>query len=63
MAIPLDLLVDHDSNVYELTTAMVRRAMQITVTGDEDLEDENSKVVSTAISQVLTKKVEYRNED
>ena len=62
MPIPLDLLVDHDVNVYELTTAMIRRAMQITITGDEDLEEENSKVVSTAISQVLTKKVEYKNE-
>ena len=62
MPIPLNLLVDQDDNVYELTTAMIRRAMQITITGDEDMEAENGKVVSTAISQLLTKKVEYKNE-
>ena len=36
--------------------------MQITVTGDEEMEAENAKVVSTAIGQLLTKKVEYKNE-
>ncbi|MBI9102965.1 MAG: DNA-directed RNA polymerase subunit omega [Spirochaetales bacterium] len=62
MPIPLDLLVDQDCNVYELTMAMIRRAMQITITGDADMEAENEKVVSTAITQILTKKVEYKNE-
>lgn len=62
MPIPLDLLVDQDVNVYELTNAMIRRAMQITITGDEDMDREHGKVVSTAITQVLTKKVEYKNE-
>ena len=63
MPIPLDLLVDYKPNVYELTSAMIRRSMQISVTGDEEMEKENAKVVSTAISQVLTKKVEYRIEE
>ena len=62
MPIPLDLLVDQGGNVYELTSAMIKRAMQLTVTGDEELEKENTKVVSLAISQLLTKKVEFRNE-
>lgn len=63
MPIPLDLLVDHKPNVYELTSAMIRRSMQISVTGDEEMEKTNGKVVSTAIAQVLTKKVEYRIEE
>ncbi len=63
MPIPLDLMVDYNLNVYELTSAMIRRSMQISVTGDEEMEKDNAKVVSTAISQVLTKKVEYRIEE
>lgn len=63
MNIPLDLLVSNQNNIYELTCASIRRALQVTVTGDEELEKAGSKVVSTAIRQVLTKKVEYRMEE
>lgn len=63
MPIPLDLMEDYKLNVYELTSAMIRRSMQLSVTGDEEMERDNAKVVSTAISQVLTKKVEYRIEE
>lgn len=62
MPIPLDLLVDFKPNVYELTTAMIRQSRNISIAGDEALEEENGKVVSVAISQILTKKVEYRTE-
>lgn len=60
MVLPLDLLTNHDGNVYELTCAVIRRAMQITVTGDEEIIENDGKVVSTALKQILTKKVEYR---
>ena len=63
MILPLDLLVGNDDNMYELTCAAIRRAYQLTVTGDEELEKNNGKVVSTAIKQILTNKVEYRIED
>jgi DNA-directed RNA polymerase subunit omega len=63
MIIPLDLLVNDENNIYELTNAAVRRAYQITMTGDEELEDNNGKVVSTAIRQILTKKVQYQIEE
>jgi DNA-directed RNA polymerase subunit omega len=63
MIIPLDLLIGNEDNVYELTCASIRRAVQITMTGDEEIEKNNGKVVSTAIRQVLTKKVDYRLED
>ena len=63
MIIPLDNLNTHDSNVYELTCATIRRAIQITVTGDDDVEKNNKKVVSTALQQILTNKVEYLLEE
>ena len=63
MIIPIDKMVDHSDNVYELTCAAIRRAMQITVTGDEDVEENGGKVVSTSLKQILDKKVEYQLEE
>lgn len=63
MILPLDLLESFQGNMYVLTCAAVRRAYQITVTGDEDLDEINGKVVSTTIRQILTKKVQYRIEE
>ncbi len=63
MTIPLDLLESYESNMYELTCAVIRRAYQITITGDEELDVNQGKVVSTSIRQILTRKVEYRIEE
>ena len=63
MPLPLDLLISTQENIYELTCAVIRRALQVTVTGDEDIDKQGGKVVSTAITQILTKKVEYRLEE
>ena len=63
MILPLDLLIQEDQNIYEVTRAIIRRAFQISVTGDEDLDNNQGKVVSTAIKQVLTKKVQYQLEE
>ncbi len=63
MILPLDLLVDYNDNIYEMTCASIRRAVQITVTDDEEVRENNGKVVSTAIKQILTKKVDYRLEE
>ncbi len=60
MILPLDKLIGDENNVYELTCAAIRRAAQITLAGDEDIEENEGKVVSTALQQILTKKVEYR---
>lgn len=62
MIIPLDLLVGNDDNVYELTNAAIKRAVQIQMAGDQELDDNRGKVVSTAIRQILTEKVKYRIE-
>ncbi|MFP4509795.1 MAG: DNA-directed RNA polymerase subunit omega [Spirochaetaceae bacterium] len=63
MILPLDKLTDYDKNIYKLTVASIRRAYQITMTGDEELEEGNDKVVSTAIRQILTDKVQYQIEE
>ncbi|MBU8913234.1 MAG: DNA-directed RNA polymerase subunit omega [Spirochaetales bacterium] len=59
MILPLNLLEQYRDNVYELTCATIRRAYQITMTGDEELDENDGKVVSTAVHQILTKKVQY----
>jgi len=63
MILPLNLLEQHRDNVYELTCASIRRAYQITMTQDDEVDENEGKVVSTAISQILTKKVQYRVEE
>lgn len=62
MTIPLDLLISNNSNAYRLTNAAIKRALQINLAGDDELEDNKSKVVSIAIKQILTEKVRYRLE-
>ncbi len=63
MILPLNLLEQYPDNVYILTCATIRRAYQITMTGDEEVEENDGKVVSTAFHQILTKKVQYRLEE
>ena len=62
MIIPLNELIKYDGNVYTMTSAMIKRAIQIHLAGDEELEANKGKVVSTAIKQILTEKVRYRLE-
>ena len=62
MVLPLDLLTSFQGNVYELTCAAMKRGVQINLIGDEDLEENRGKIVSTAIKQVLLQKVQYRFE-
>lgn len=62
MILPLDLLVSYQGNSYELTCAAIKRAIQLHLAGDEELEENKGKVVSTAIKQILTEKVRYRIE-
>ena len=63
MILPLDLLIGHRGNRYELTVAAIRRSQQLTLTGDEEVEGNKGKVVSTAVKQILTDKVRYRLEE
>ena len=59
MIIPLDLLIENQGNMYQLTCAIIKRAVQINIAGDEELKENKGKVVSTSIKQVLTKKVDF----
>lgn len=63
MILPLDLLNSYEDNIYELTCAAIRRAYQITIAGDEEVDANNGKVVSVAIKQILTNKVVFSLED
>ena len=63
MIIPLDLLIENQGNMYELTLAAIKRAVQINIAGDGELKENKGKVVSTALKQILTKKVEYQLDD
>ena len=62
MILPLDLLLADDSNRYELCAAAMRRANQLNLAADEEVEANDGKVVSTAVKQILTKKVRYEIE-
>ena len=54
MSIPLATLEDNKKNVYELTCAAIKRAKQIAITGDEELEDKSNKITSISLDQILT---------
>jgi DNA-directed RNA polymerase subunit omega len=63
LIIPLDELIDFKGNRYELTCAAIKRAIQINLTGDDELKRNKGKVVPTALKQVLLKKVKYKLEE
>lgn len=63
MKLPKNLLIKNQGNMYELTCATIKRAIQINLAGDEELDDKKDKIVSLAVKQILTSKVEYRLEE
>jgi DNA-directed RNA polymerase subunit omega len=63
MSIPLATLEDNKKNVYELTCAAIKRAKQIAITGDEELEDKSNKITSISLDQVLSQKTQYKVEN
>ena len=64
MSIPLDILISKDKNAYTLTCAIIKRADQITTSGEDiEMTDKGKKVVTESIDQVLTEKVEYKLEE
>ncbi|MCF7934353.1 MAG: DNA-directed RNA polymerase subunit omega [Spirochaetia bacterium] len=63
MSIPLDLLVDRQTNTYEMTCVAIRNAEKIAKKGEQEVIEQGDKVVSASLSQVLTDSVKYdRNE-
>ncbi|MBL8967169.1 MAG: DNA-directed RNA polymerase subunit omega [Spirochaetaceae bacterium] len=60
MIMPLEQLIEYDTNSYELTVAVTHRAYQLAVIKGPEVEKYNSKVVSLATRQIFTKQVEYK---
>jgi len=63
MVLPLDLLESFQGNVYEMTCAAMKRSIQINLAGDDELDANKGKIVSTALKQILTQKVRYKHPD
>ncbi len=59
MSIPLDVLVDKENNVYEMTCVAISLSNVLAANGDEEIENNNGKVVSTVLEKVLSEDVEY----
>ena len=62
MVFPLEQLVQFKDNIYEITSAASRRAYQLSMLRDSEIEENDGKVVSLAAKQVFTNQVEYRIE-
>lgn len=66
MSIPLDLLLQEQRNMYEVTAAMIRRAHQVgeirrafSVNEHGAVNEDGDKVVSQAIQEILTEEVRF----
>ena len=63
MSIPLDVLVDKENNVYEMTCVAISLANVLAANGDQEIENNNGKVVSTVLERVLLEDIEYTVDD
>lgn len=62
MVFPLEQLVEYKGNMYEITCAASRRAYQLSMMKDPEIEANDGKVVSLAARQVFTKQIEFHLE-
>lgn len=63
MSIPIDVLVDKENNVYEMTCVAISLANVLAANGDQEIENNNGKVVSTVLERVLLEDIEYTVDD
>ncbi|MDR1308238.1 MAG: DNA-directed RNA polymerase subunit omega [Treponema sp.] len=63
MIFPLEKLIEYKSNMYEITCAASRRAYQLSMLRDPEIEGNDGKVVSLAAQQVFTKEIDFRIEE
>jgi DNA-directed RNA polymerase subunit omega len=63
MIFPLQELIEYEDNMYEITCAASRRAFQLSMLRDPEVEEHEGKVVSFAAQQVFTKEIEFRIEE
>jgi len=62
MIFPLKDLIEYDDNMYGITTAASRRSYQLSMLKDDEIEENDGKVVSLAARQIFTHEVEFRLE-
>jgi len=63
MLFPLEELIKYEGNMYELTCAATRRANQLSLLHDAEMEDFDDKPVSLAERQIFSREVEFRLDD
>ena len=60
MSIPLNTLIDNESNVYEMTCVAIKEADIYSSTDmRDDIEKKGEKVVSVVLSRALNHEIEY----
>ncbi|WP_178843957.1 DNA-directed RNA polymerase subunit omega [uncultured Treponema sp.] len=60
MIFPLEQLVKFTGNVYEITVASSRRAYQLAMMKDAEIDRNDGKVVSLAAKQVFNNVIQYK---
>lgn len=60
MIFPLETTVKFTGNIYEATVAASHRAYQLAMIKDEQIEENDGKVVSLAAKQLFNSEVQYR---
>jgi DNA-directed RNA polymerase subunit omega len=63
MIFPLEELIEYEGNMYEITSAASRRAFQLSMLKDPEIEYNDGKVVSLAARQIFTDEIEFRLEE
>lgn len=58
--IPLFEMIESELNIYEMTNAAIKRAEQISKTGNEDVANDRDKIVSLALREVIEETVTYQ---
>jgi DNA-directed RNA polymerase subunit K/omega len=59
LSIPIDVLIDKENNVYEMTCVAISLSHIVAANEDQEIENNNEKVVSVVLERVLTEDVEY----
>jgi DNA-directed RNA polymerase subunit omega len=63
MIFPLQELIEYNGNMYGITAAASRRSFQLSMLKDEEIDENDGKVVSLAARQIFTQEVEFRIEE
>ncbi len=63
MIFPVEELIEYKSNMYEITCASSRRAWQLSMLNDPEIEKNDGKVVSLAARQVFQDAIQFKLEE